>query len=146
MAGEKFDEHLEKLKAKVENNRAILTQLRTELYDKMIPRDDLSKETNVKNLRKGLKSLLKKAEKTAWLEQLEKKEKQLEIVQNNLSNTERFVPLGVDSKEQVYWYFPCYKQLVVEKKSEDAEIIKWYAFQPEDVQGNIFLLKKFSIL
>jgi len=136
LTGEKYNNHLESIRGKAENLSADVRQLRSELWEKIETTDaEKKKKTH-------LKDILKKAGKTGWLEQLEKKEKQLDTAQSNLAKTERFTPLGVDSKEQVYWYFPCFKQLVVEKKTEDVEKSQWYSFLPENVTPILDLMKK----
>jgi len=82
---------------------------------------------------------LKAANKTGWLEQLEKKEKQVERLQASLASIERFLPLGSDVREQVYWHFPCFKQLVVERKTEETGKSVWLGVTVEKVQVSFFL-------
>lgn len=135
LTGEKYNNHLETLRGKADNLQAVVRQLRSELWEKVENPDKDKKKGN-------LKDALKKANKTGWLDQLDKKEKQLDAAQLTLVRTERFMSLGVDSKDQVYWYFPCFKQLVVEKKTDDVEKSEWYSILPEDVQAILDLTKK----
>jgi len=116
----------------------VIRHLRGELWEKL-------NITDAKEKNRGLKHHLKNANKTGWLEQLEKKEKQLEALQTSVLSIERFRPLGVDVKGQVYWHFPCYnKHLVVERKTEDIEKSEWLSVAAEEVEGVIDLLKRYK--
>ncbi len=131
-SGDKYNEHLETVRSKLENLQVVLKHLRSELWDKL-------NITDPKEKHRGLKVHLKAANKTGWLEQLEKKEKQVERLQASLASIERFLPLGSDVREQVYWHFPCFKQLVVERKTEETGKSVWLGVTVEKVQVSFFL-------
>lgn len=130
--GEKFNNYLDTAQDKVANLKAVLSQLRGELWEKL---------NIVDKSKLNLKTELRKNTKTDWLEQLEKKEKQHETALLNVTKVERFSSLGVDSKEQVYWFFPAFKNLVVEKKI-DLEKSSWYSIDHEHIKELMSVLKK----
>ena len=130
--GEKFNNYLDTAQDKVANLKAVLSQLRAELWEKL---------NIVDKSKLNLKTELRKNTKTDWLEQLEKKEKQHETALLNVTKVERFSSLGVDSKEQVYWFFPAFKNLVVEKKI-DLEKSSWYSIDHEHIKELMSVLKK----